>query len=119
MAKDWPSKFPASPGVYIMRTEKEYLYIGETADIRARMKDLQDTRNHSLRRSIGKKLTGIVTTASKKFESPIENSINDWLQANARVTFLQTFLARKELEEWLIKRCKPIYNRATRRSNIL
>jgi hypothetical protein len=49
----WASQFPTKAGVYAVFDGKRLIYVGETGSLRGRMKDLRDTRNHTLRRQIG------------------------------------------------------------------
>ena len=56
LTRTWATQFPNTPGVYIFRLGDTIIYAGETGSICGRMKDLIDTRNHTLRRSLGAKL---------------------------------------------------------------
>lgn len=54
--REWANEYPNEPGVYLIRDKDEIIYVGETGSIRGRMKAIIDTRNHVIRRTLGKKL---------------------------------------------------------------
>jgi Nuclease subunit of the excinuclease complex len=115
LTRAWASDFPSTPGVYIFRDKKKVIYVGETGNLRGRMKDMIDTRNHVLRRNIGNKLYSAVkgferATASKKFTDVIENMLNTHIRRNLTVCCMPVSLGRKELEEKIQKEFKPEYN---------
>jgi len=81
ISKEWLMTFDTGAGVYMIKEEGEICYVGETGSLRKRMKDLLDTRNHSLRRTIGNKRFSDkegyeVGTASKKFPVKFEEELN-------------------------------------------
>lgn len=47
---NWAEIFKSAAGVYVVREEGEICYVGESENIKRRMLDLLDTRNHSLRK---------------------------------------------------------------------
>jgi len=115
LTRAWASNFPSSPGVYIFRDKAEIIYVGETGNLRGRMKDMIDTRNHVLRRSIGKKLFCEIegfqlATASTKFIDSIEDMLNTHIKENLTVCCMAVELGRKELEEKIQKDFQPEYN---------
>lgn len=56
VTRAWASNFPSEPGVYVFRDNTKIIYVCETGNLRGRMKDMIDTRNHVLRRSMGNKI---------------------------------------------------------------
>ena len=54
LSSKWVKSFPNKPGVYVAFEGSKIVYVGETGNIRGRMKDLLDTRHHNLRRNIGR-----------------------------------------------------------------
>jgi len=122
-SKDWLMTFDTEAGVYVIREEGKVCYVGETGSIRKRMKDMLDTRNHSLRRTIGNKRFSekegyAVGTASKKFPPKYEEELNRIFEDNFEVSAITVKIGRKELEERLVEKFKPIYNsRAKRKSD--
>ena len=84
-SKDWLMTFETDAGVYAVREEGQICYVGETGSLRKRMNDLLDTRNHSLRRTIGNKKyvdkEGYQAgTASKKFPIKFEEELIEYLK---------------------------------------
>ena len=122
-SKDWLMTFDTESGVYAIREEGKICYVGETGSLRKRMKDLLDTRNHSLRRTIGNKRFSEkegyeAGTASKKFPARFEEELNRIFEDNFEVSAITVKIGRKELEERLVEKFKPIYNsRAKRKSD--
>lgn len=122
LTREWANKFPKEAGVYVVREDNIICYVGETALLRSRMKDLLDTRNHVLRRKIGntkfKHLPGFQkATSSKKFIHGIEDKLNIWIESNLEIATLAVDLGRKELEEFIYdKYDKPKYNSKGKRA---
>lgn len=122
-SKDWLMTFDTEAGVYAIREEGQICYIGESGSLRKRMKDLLDTRNHSLRRTIGNrrfldKEGYEAGTASKKFPLKFEEELNRIFEDNFEVSAIPVKIGRKELEERLVEKLNPIYNsRAKRKSD--
>ena len=115
LTRSWASQFPNTPGVYIFRSGDKIVYAGETGSIRGRMKDLIDTRNHTIRRSIGTKLYSTrndytKASSSKKFCDVIETELNLHITTELTLSFIPVALGRKELEEKLFSVHSPEYN---------
>ncbi len=108
LTRQWASQFPSQAGVYALKEKDEIIYVGETGNIRGRMYDLLDSRNHSIRRTIGKvlfsdKVGFVQATTKQKFPDQFERMVNDHISNNLKIAFLVVELGRKELEE-LIER---------------
>lgn len=123
LTNDWVKIFPSKAGVYAAFERGNIVYVGETGNIRGRMRDLRDSRHHSLRRNIGKNnFSGErgYKDANTKEEFPkhIEKKVDDWLTKKIKISALPTKLGRKELEEKFIEKydlkCK--YNKKGRRT---
>jgi hypothetical protein len=115
LTRSWASDFPSTPGIYIIRLGDTIIYAGETGSIRGRLKDMTDTRNHTLRRSIGVKLYSsrpdfTKPSSKSKFCDAIEAELNKYITSCMTLSFLPVDLGRKELEEKLIKMYSPEYN---------
>ncbi len=115
LTRAWASKFQSTPGVYIFRDKEEIIYVGETGNLRGRMKDMIDTRNHVLRRNIGNKLFCSINgfepaTAKRKFVDVIEEMLNAHIKENLTVHCMPVELGRKELEEKIQANFNPEYN---------
>ena len=125
LSYSWANIFPQEPGVYVAWEEGERnpVYVGETGNVRGRMKDLLDSRHHTLRRNIGKnnfsKEAGYRDANSKnKFPEHIEKKVDEWLEKKIRLSIILTKLGRKELEELLCEKYKPKYNIKGRRKTV-
>lgn len=120
LSRTWSKDFPRGAGVYAFYENGKLVYVGETKSIRDRMRDILDTRHHTLRRKIGEKnfsrLNGFVRATSKRVYPPdIERMVNDWLENKMEFSCMEVSLGRKELEERIIDEYAPIYNSPGRR----
>lgn len=116
----WYQTFPEQPGVYLFRDQSEIIYVGETGNICLRMDDLRRTVNHSLRRNIGNQLFTHIdgyakATQKKRFVDTIEIMLNEHFQSKLTVAVLPVLLGRCELEELIIERHDPAYNKKGKR----
>lgn len=105
--RKWAGLINFKSGVYLVFKKGKPYYIGESADIGARMKDLTDTRNHTLRRKIGARYFNNQigfekANSSRKFNDIIEQQVNNWMEENLEVAFMEVNLGRREFEEWMI-----------------
>lgn len=115
----WASKFPDTAGVYAILFNGDIVYVGETGKICARLCDLIDTRNHTLRRSLGKGLFSERegyqdASAKKKFPEHIESLVNSVL-TKMTVAVLPVSLGRSEIEEHLVAKYNPVFNTKSKR----
>lgn len=95
---------PLEAGVYCIWKNKELAYVGESRRLRRRMKNLQDTRNHTFRRRVGYEQFGLQPiTASEKFTKENEVKLTSFFRQNYKVSFIEVPLGRKELEEYIIE----------------
>ncbi|MCY7360078.1 MAG: GIY-YIG nuclease family protein [Rudanella sp.] len=110
--KEELTNVPKRAGVYVFRNEEDKIvYVGETGSLYARMKNLFDTRNHNLRRSIVKKFYSdieqfpnyVLASASDKFDKATEDRVNNHLCQELWLAFMEVPLGRKELELQLLK----------------
>lgn len=51
--KTWIGEFPDEAAVYIFREKDKICYVGKTGSLRGRMKDVLNTKNHTIRRNLG------------------------------------------------------------------
>lgn len=122
LTKEWADNFPQSAGVYILREGDEIIYVGESGFLSGRMKDILDTRNHSLRRRIGSlnfsNVLGFEKASSrKKFIDEIELMIDNYLKEKMEISYLEVPLGRKELEERIIEKYPVKYNNIRKRGS--
>lgn len=102
--RDWSDHFDKKAGVYAVFDKNKLVYVGETGNLKGRMKDIRRTVNHSFRRSLGKHLfendEGFEPASStKKFKDQFEFNLNEHCETNISVAALPIDLGRKELEE--------------------
>jgi len=106
MSKAWAKKIPSKAGVYVFKDKDQIVYVGETGNLRGRMKDLLDSRHHTIRRTIGVKfystIDGFVKATTKiKFPEHIELLVNEHICKKLLLAYLPVTLGRKELEEMI------------------
>ena len=99
--KDWSSKFANEPGVYGIFDKGALCYVGETADLKERMKDVKRTVNHTFRRKLGEKeFDGILK--KKKFSVEVEVKLDDYYTSNLSFVGIPVHFGRIEIETYLI-----------------
>lgn len=94
----------STAGAYLIFEDETPCYVGETGNLKKRMNDLRNTKNHSFRRSMGHKHFGghaefFKATSSKSFHPDIEILLRNRIMENFRVSLVPVKLGRKELEE--------------------
>lgn len=122
LTRKWAAEMTREAGVYAIFEGSEIRYVGESGSLRARMNDLLSTLNHVVRRNIGAHKYSDhpkyqKATTRKKFDPEIEALVEAFLQTEHKIAFLEIKLGRKELEEWLIRFHKPMYNKKGQRSS--
>lgn len=111
------SMFPKSPGVYAIYRQNVLVYIGETAELWSRMKDLKNTYNHTFRKKLGKQLFPSAQIISNKYAAEIEQALNTIFQNEITVSFIEVNFGRTEIENYLIKSNPELANSISRRGN--
>lgn len=115
--KKWGKKnnIPGTEGVYGIFDKDKLCYVGETACLQERMNDMYDTRNHTIRRNIAKLDFGYTDTSSrKKADDETEEKITKRME-QLKIAWIEVKLGRSELEEYLIIKESPKYNKKTKR----
>ena len=56
LTRAWASTVTNKPGVYAIKENNRIIYVGESGNLRGRMTELLNSRQHIIRRTIGKKL---------------------------------------------------------------
>lgn len=97
----------------------EIVYVGETGKISGRMRDMCDTRHHTVRRSIGSSLFPHVegyekASSKKKHPDHIEAMITKKMLGLEICAFPVKF-GRKELEEYILEKYDPKFNNKKKR----
>jgi hypothetical protein len=106
---NWADDVPASAGVYALWhvSSGAMIYVGETASLRHRMRDLGRSVNHTCRRKLA---------VAHKLVDATETQLSAMIEANYVLSFLPVSLGRIELEEYLSLRYrKSIVNSPGRR----
>jgi len=93
-SEEWLENAPNKPGLYFVWQKDIIVYVGETANIQKRMKDLRLTYNHTLRRKVGREnfkddTAYYPASSSNKFHSTIEEKINVYAMENLKVSNLR------------------------------
>ena len=106
--------FPEAPGVYCIFDGDVLVYVGETGDLRGRMRDLKETRNHTFRRNLGTKLFKdrddfAPASASTCFPSALEVELSQYMGKQISVCGMVVHFGRKEIEEYLIATHRPTF----------
>lgn len=96
-ARNWRgiAGIPKRPGVYAiwgLRAYRRPVYVGETANLYERMKDLASWQNHTFTRKIKKR---------HRFRRP--SQAREFIRDHYRVTFIPVSFGRKEIEEHLVQ----------------
>ncbi|WKW45499.1 hypothetical protein P3875_06820 [Myroides sp. JBRI-B21084] len=115
LTREWAKSFPNESAVYLFREEGEICYVGETGSLRGRMTDILNTKNHTVRRNLGKshysEFPSYEEPSSRKgFSDDIEIMLNDRIQKHLTLSYITINLGRKELEERLFDKLKPKYS---------
>jgi len=79
------------------------------------MKDLTDTRNHTLRRKIGYLLYDIKVSNKETYSPSNEKGLDQFFRENILISYLAVSLGRKELEERIFDNYNPKYNQKGKR----
>jgi excinuclease UvrABC nuclease subunit len=108
LTKEWVKSIPAQAGVYIFTQDDKIVYVGETGNLRGRMKDLLDSRHHTVRRTIGlrffSEIEGFIKATNRaKFPEHVELLVNKHISEKLRISYLSISLGRKELEEQIMQ----------------
>lgn len=90
-------------GLYVIWQGEKPIYVGESRDVKKRLKDMQNTLNHTLRRKIGEELSGEKATSKKKFSQNTEKKLNNHFRKNLKYSYKQINFGRVEIQDELVK----------------
>jgi GIY-YIG catalytic domain-containing protein len=121
---EWLRQFPGNPGVYCVFEDAVIIYAGETGSLKGRMRDLLETRHHTLRRQLGATKFGPhpsyqPATSKVRFPAEIEALLADFMLRHLKINAVPVGLGRKEIEERLLDLKSPRYNIKLRRGDVL
>lgn len=102
--RNWSSNFPSKAGIYAIFDKDKLVYIGETANLKERMKEVKRTYNHSFRRKLGRFLVEGANITKGKFEETLELRMNDYYIDRVQFAYKELNFGRLEVESYLIHR---------------
>lgn len=102
--KKWSSNFIDTAGVYAVFDKNKLVYIGQSANVKERMKEFKRTVNHSFRRKLGKHLFKGAKVTKSHFPSQIEEYLNQYYLDNINISALEVQFGRLEIESNLINK---------------
>lgn len=119
LTRSWANSQPSEAGVYMLFEMCKPVYVGETGCISGRIKDMLDSRHHTVRRALGEKRfqqTEDYQKATSKAKHPahIEVLIEKTL-SNFKLCVLPIKIGRKEFEEYIFAKYQPELNRKAKR----
>lgn len=120
-ADKWPSQVPSQAGIYLIRNkDKIIVYVGESSNINARMRDITRTVNHTFRRKVGAELfcghpEYTQASSKRRYSDQIEELINQHCIDHFNISFIPLVIGRKEIEDYLLQKHDPIYNSKQKR----
>ena len=101
---------PKSPGCYIAWQNDAIIYVGETTNLFKRIRKMTRMGGHSLRKRIGRRMYN-EPKSTKRFTPVKEEKLNQYLIDNIKISYLVVKLGRKELEEIIMDKYDPEYNK--------
>lgn len=116
--RKWSSNFPSEAGIYAVFDKNKLVYIGETANIKERMKEVKRTYNHSFRKKLGRHLVKDAKIVKGKFDEALETKLNDYYLEHISIACKALNFGRLEVESHLIHRNKGLLNSIGKRNQI-
>ena len=117
-SRKWTGEFPRVAGVYAIFDSRKLVYIGETANLKERMKDVRRTINHTFRRKLCKQLYKDATLVNGKYDSETELKLNEYCCANISFSYKEINYGRLEIESYLIHNNKGLLNTPGKRNKL-
>ncbi|MFA7421261.1 MAG: hypothetical protein WCZ90_16375 [Melioribacteraceae bacterium] len=115
---NWSDNFPKKAGVYAIFYKDILVYVGETANLKERMKEVKRTVNHSFRKKLGKFLNPKAKIMNGKYPQELEEQLNIEFKNNIEFTFKEINFGRIEIENHLMQRNEGVLNSIGKRSKI-
>jgi hypothetical protein len=94
------------------------VYVGESANLKERMKEVKRTYNHSFRRKLGKHLQVDAQITKGKFSLDLENLLNEQYLESLGFTYVEVNFGRIEIENHLMQKNEGVLNSIGKRSKI-
>lgn len=105
LGSEWKEQFPEKSGVYAIFEDSKLIYIGETAELQARMREIRRTYNHTLRKKIGK-FRFSENLIGNKFSEEIESKLDMYMCEHLTIAFHALSFGRTEVESKLVEKYK-------------
>ena len=96
----WCNSLDSLPGIYGIFMDGELKYIGETANFKARMREVHRTYNHSFRKKLGRSLNA--TLVKNRYDIEIEKQLDVIFEKSISVSFVHINYGRLEIETKLV-----------------
>lgn len=116
--KKWSDNFPKKAGVYAIFYKDKLVYVGESANLKERMKEVKRTYNHSFRRKLGKHLNVEALIINGKFPLELETLLNEHYLEFLGFTYVEVNFGRLEIENHLMQRHEGVLNSIGKRSKL-
>jgi predicted GIY-YIG superfamily endonuclease len=114
---DFRKALPTKGGVYVVFHERDVIYVGETTSLRHRLGvHMRNPENHvlalKLARLLYDKANGNGSAGStRKFKESHKAATREWIRQNLSVSYVHLPIGRKELEERLVGKYDPEFNK--------
>ena len=96
--RNWSSNFPRKAGIYAIFDNDKLIYVGETANLKERMKEVKRTYNHSFRKKLGRFLVEGAKITKEKFEETLELKMNDYYLERIQFAYKELNFGRLEVD---------------------
>jgi GIY-YIG catalytic domain len=116
--KKWSDNFPPMAGIYAIFYKTKLVYVGESANLKERMKEIKRTYNHSFRRKLGKHLDANGVIIKGKFSDELEAKLNEHYIKYLMFSFKKVNFGRLEIENYLMRRNEGVLNSIGKRSKL-
>ncbi len=116
--KKWSDNFPKKAGIYAIFYKDKLVYVGETANLKERMKEVKRTYNHSFRRKLGKYLNPDSLVIKGKFDIKLEEELSLHFKDYLWFTYTEVNFGRKEIENYLMQRNEGVFNSISKRGKL-
>jgi hypothetical protein len=116
--KKWTDNFPKKAGVYAIFYKNKLVYVGESANLKERMKEIKRTYNHSFRRKLGKFLNPDAQVTNGKFPQELEKLLNEHYIKHLKFAYKEVNFGRTEIENHLMQRNEGVLNSISKRGKI-
>jgi hypothetical protein len=114
--KKWTNNFPKEAGIYAIFLKGKLIYIGESANLKERMKEVKRTYNHTFRRKLGVFLYSDAKVIKGKFSAEIELELNKIYLKDLEFKYIEVNFGRIEIESRLIQKNEDLLNSKGKRN---